>query len=91
MRLYKIAGCNAIDFNIVGNLQFELKSTKSTISRSLKLARLGPELPSSAECWTFTLGENEKVASMEISYLKQYIEYVAITLTSGRFTQWGAK
>ena len=62
MTLHKISGCKALDFDIIGNLQFELVSTKSTVLRSLKLDQLGPVLDETAECWTFTVEDGERVA-----------------------------
>ena len=90
MTLHRISGCKALDFNIIGNLQFELVSTKSTVLRSLKLDQLGPKLDETAECWTFTVEDGERVASMDASYENNYIEYVAVTLSTGRYTRWGA-
>ena len=90
MTLHNISGCKALDFDIIGNLRFELVSTKSTVFRSLKLDQLGPKFDETAECWTFTIEDGEKVASMEVSYDKHYIEYVEVTLTTGRSSRWGA-
>ena len=88
MKLKTIFGCKSPAHNLVANLQFILGSTKSGTERELILNRLGPDLPGS-ECWTLVLEDDEKVASVEVSYTSNYIEYVSIVLDSGRYSQWG--
>jgi len=88
MRLKQISGCKSPSHELVANMQFILQSTDSSAVRSLMLTRLGPDVPGQ-ECWTFILEDDEKVASMEISYTSNYIEYVVIILNSGRYSKWG--
>ena len=66
-------------------MQFKLKSDTT---RTVELARLGPDL-SNSYCTAIQLEEDEFVSNLDVWY-STYIEAAAVLLSTGRFERWGA-